>query len=62
MNTQMWTNPFTQQHLNVIQSKPFNMKVILPREANLMCNTVGVGAMALVDTIYEATLRELHVL
>jgi len=53
MNTTMWENVFTEKHLQVITSPGLNFDIIEPREAKLMCNTTGVGAMATVEIIIQ---------
>ena len=52
MNTVMWENPFTKEHINKL-SNIYNLKVAWPVEKELACGDHGIGAMAHLDTIYE---------
>ncbi|CAD7957474.1 unnamed protein product [Amoebophrya sp. A120] len=55
MNTVMWQNALTQQHLSAIRRVYPLARVIEPRgSALLACGDVGVGAMAEVQRIREA--------
>jgi phosphopantothenoylcysteine decarboxylase len=55
MNTQMWTHPITQTQLSLLQSYWTAPYVLLnPVSKLLACNTVGVGALADVQTITDA--------
>lgn len=55
MNTKMWDNPITQEHLDRVQKRGF--VVINPISKKLACGEVGIGAMAepitIVDSIQE---------
>lgn len=53
MNTVMWHNPPTAQQLTLLKSWGWN--VVDPQEKTLACGDVGVGAMALIETIVEKT-------
>lgn len=54
MNTLMWNNPFTEQHLKTLRSLLGDrLHVIEPISKKLMCNDVGKGAMATPQTIAE---------
>lgn len=58
MNTDMWKNPLTQEHLKTIMFRyDYMYKVINPVESTLACGSVGVGAMApltnIVNTVKE---------
>jgi len=54
MNTRMFENPATQENLQKLQSRGW--EVIQPREAMLACGYVGKGALAEVDVIIETAL------
>lgn len=56
MNDQMWANPFTQKHLDLLIADPFNVDVIMPINGKLMCNSIGVGAMEKVPNIIARVL------
>lgn len=63
MNTLMWNSPFTEQHLETLQSL-FNggtskLHLIEPISKKLMCNDVGKGAMATPNTIAQTTVNVL---
>jgi len=53
MNTLMWSHPITSEHIGKI--KGWGYEIIDPVSKTLMCGDVGVGAMAEVTTIIEAT-------
>ncbi|KAI9293996.1 CNPV141 HAL3-like domain protein [Neoconidiobolus thromboides FSU 785] len=59
MNTLMWNNPFTQEHLIVLKQK-LNVQIIEPTSKLLACGDLGVGAMASVDTIVEMVQLNLN--
>lgn len=58
MNTQMWENPFTERHLTLLSSPPFNIAVVDSIEKLLMCNVYGKGAMAEISTIIDAVKQK----
>lgn len=49
MNTQMYLNPFTQKHLDVL--KEMRVIVVPPQTKELYCGDVGIGAMAEISDI-----------
>src|SRR3990167_2639296 len=49
MNTMMWDNPPTAEHISAMKKR--GAKIIEPVEKKLACNDVGMGAMAQVDEI-----------
>jgi phosphopantothenoylcysteine decarboxylase len=51
MNTYMWENPFTSQHVTSLEKLGFT--VIAPVEKKLACGDVGNGGMASVETITD---------
>jgi phosphopantothenoylcysteine decarboxylase len=53
MNTNMWLNPITQKHIDVLESLGVN--IIWPTVKQLACNDYGIGAMADIDTIRNIT-------
>ncbi|PIA62784.1 hypothetical protein AQUCO_00200656v1 [Aquilegia coerulea] len=57
MNTFMWNNPFTAQHLNSINS--LGISLIPPTTKRLACGDYGNGAMAEPSLIYSTVM--LHV-
>jgi len=54
MNTFMWTNPFTDRHLDVVRDV-YRAEVVIPKEEYaLACGDVGPGAMASVATVVDS--------
>ena len=45
MNTYMWYNPFTNEHIGVLEQR-FEVHFISPVSKTLACGDVGIGAMA----------------
>lgn len=60
MNTYMWENPLTSEHLRKIREVFPNLSVVYPVEKALVCGDVGVGAMAGIDQIVTAVRRVLR--
>jgi len=58
MNTRMWENPITQENLQKVK-KIYQLIIIWPKVGNLACGTMGTGAMADINTIVEAMLKNL---
>jgi len=56
-NTNMINNPITKENLQKL--KRSNFKIIKSQVKELACRDIGNGAMADVEDIYHATLREL---
>ncbi|NTW14374.1 MAG: phosphopantothenoylcysteine decarboxylase [Candidatus Moranbacteria bacterium] len=56
MNTQMWENPLTGKHIDVI-AETYDMTLVHPVEKLLACGKYGMGAIADLSTIRE-TVRE----
>jgi phosphopantothenoylcysteine decarboxylase/phosphopantothenate--cysteine ligase len=54
MNDDMFSNPVLQE--NITKLKKRGVKFIAPKEGKLACGTVGVGALADVDTIVKAVV------
>lgn len=52
MNTRMWENPLTQQHLNALTTPPRRF-IVPPVSKQLACGTTGVGAMADIADIVQ---------
>lgn len=50
MNTHMWNNPFTMEHLAKIQNV-YDLSIISPVVKTLACGDTGIGAMANIDDI-----------
>jgi phosphopantothenoylcysteine synthetase/decarboxylase len=53
MNTEMWTNLATSEHLQQLRRVYQSMKMVEPIEALLACGDKGIGAMARIETIVE---------
>ena len=58
MNTYMWENPFTNEHLAKVQ-QVYSAKVIDTVSKQLICGDTGKGAMAHVETIVSSVLDAL---
>ncbi|XP_012251486.1 phosphopantothenoylcysteine decarboxylase [Athalia rosae] len=58
MNTKMWEHPVTGPQISMLKS--WGYKEIPCVSKTLACGDVGLGAMAEVDTIVQATLRALN--
>ncbi|KAK0083694.1 hypothetical protein PV325_008388 [Microctonus aethiopoides] len=58
MNTKMWEHPITSTQVALLKS--WGYKEISCITKTLMCGDTGIGAMAEVDTIVQATLRSLN--
>jgi len=56
-NTNMINNPITKESLNKLTQ--CNFKIVQPQVKELACRDVGNGAMADIEDIYHATLKEL---
>lgn len=52
MNTVMWEKPITQQHVRTLEAQ--GAAFIAPAAGTLACGEVGVGKLALVETIVTA--------
>ncbi|KAK4382629.1 Phosphopantothenoylcysteine decarboxylase [Sesamum angolense] len=55
MNTFMWTNPFTERHLMVIDD--LGISLIPPVTKRLACGDYGNGAMAEPSLIYSTVVE-----
>ncbi len=53
MNTHMWNHPVTDENLRKLMG--WGYEIIEPQERMLACGTYGVGALADIDEIVEAT-------
>lgn len=58
MNTLMWENPFTKEHLGKLESA-LKVVIIPPVVKTLACGDIGVGAMAHVDDIVKTVQHQL---
>ncbi|PIF04043.1 MAG: bifunctional phosphopantothenoylcysteine decarboxylase/phosphopantothenate--cysteine ligase CoaBC [Arcobacter sp.] len=56
-NTNMINNPITKESLQTLQN--CNFKIIQSQVKELACRDIGDGAMANIEDIYHATLKEL---
>ena len=56
MNTRMWDNPLTQEHVGVLLKRRYHHHVP-PVEKMLACGTKGMGAMADIAAIADAVRR-----
>lgn len=54
MNTEMWIDPITQEHLAAMGRRYHNLTVVEPECGLLACGDTGVGAMARIESIVEA--------
>jgi len=55
MNTQMWENPVTEEHLERLRSRyGKTLTVVQPQAKTLFCGDVGLGAMAQAENIVRA--------
>jgi phosphopantothenoylcysteine decarboxylase len=59
MNTYMWENPFTSEHLTKVQ-QVYAAEVIDTVSKQLICGDTGKGAMAHVETIVSRVLAALE--
>jgi len=59
MNTNMYENPVIRENIEKLKRRGF--KIIEPKEAVLACGDAGKGALADVDKIVSAALRELKI-
>lgn len=57
MNTNMFTNPITQD--NISCCKKYGMYVIAPAEGYLACGDTGAGKMPEAETLFEYILKEI---
>ncbi|KAF4666601.1 hypothetical protein FOZ61_009541 [Perkinsus olseni] len=57
MNTMMWDNPFTREHLKVCVST-MGFRLIMPISKTLVCGDTGLGAMAEPRDIAAAVLTD----
>nr|WP_319487290.1 bifunctional phosphopantothenoylcysteine decarboxylase/phosphopantothenate--cysteine ligase CoaBC [uncultured Caproiciproducens sp.] len=57
MNTNMWDNPIVQE--NIAKLKKFGYQFIEPKESLLACGTVGKGALAELEDIFDAVAAAL---
>lgn len=58
MNTNMWEHPVTKEHLSKFWN--WGYKVVQPQSKMLACKTQGMGAMAEIKDIVEATKDSLR--
>lgn len=56
MNTAMWIHPATQCHLEIL-NRWYNLRIINPIKKQLACGESGVGAMANIKDIVDATMQ-----
>ncbi|KAL7289644.1 hypothetical protein TKK_0016374 [Trichogramma kaykai] len=57
MNTRMWEHPVTAPQVSLLKS--WGYKEVPCISKTLMCGDTGIGGMAEIDTIVQATLRQL---
>lgn len=53
MNTNMWTNPLTQENLKKIK-KIYKLSIAAPVAKKLACGDTGIGALAPIEDIIKA--------
>lgn len=58
MNTMMWNNPPTPEHIAIMKSR--GAVIIEPIEKKLACNDVGMGAMENVEIIVNEMMKILQ--
>lgn len=58
MNTNMWHNPFTAKHIDVLQNF-LRFDVVEPISKQLACGDTGIGAMEEPAIIVDRTLAVL---
>lgn len=59
MNTKMWYNPPTNDHVCILQNT-YDWEIIPPVEKELACGETGTGAMAPVDSIIRSVSQHLY--
>ena len=59
MNTDMWFNPVTDEHIRKLRKRYPHFTSILPQQKTLACGDFGYGAMADVDVIVNEITREM---
>ena len=55
MNTRMWKKPAVKRNLKTVQ-EDYRARIVGPVAGHLACGTIGIGAMADIDTIVDALL------
>ena len=56
MNTAMWTNPITLEHVEKLNVRSKTLEILYPIEKVLACGDRGQGAMTKVHTIVERVM------
>eukprot|EP00826_Nyctotherus_ovalis_P059922 TRINITY_DN8375_c0_g1_i2.p1 TRINITY_DN8375_c0_g1~~TRINITY_DN8375_c0_g1_i2.p1 ORF type:complete len:217 (+),score=35.19 TRINITY_DN8375_c0_g1_i2:98-748(+) len=56
MNTNMYLNPFTEQHIQQLVKAP-NVHIIPPVSKKLACGDIGVGGIADTEVIYKTVIN-----
>lgn len=56
MNTAMWTNPITLEHVDKLSQRSKHLEILSPIEKVLACGDRGQGAMTSVQTIVERVM------
>jgi phosphopantothenoylcysteine decarboxylase len=54
MNTEMWIDPITQEHIVALRKRFHRLMVVEPEYALLACGDTGIGAMARIENIVAA--------
>lgn len=57
MNTEMWIDPITQYHLDLICKRFYRTWIVSPIEKKLACGDIGIGAMANIEDIVNTINR-----
>lgn len=57
MNTKMWEHPLTTEHLKKLEAF-YKLSVVWPVAKKLACGDYGYGAMAELDTIVQAVMKD----
>jgi len=61
MNTEMWIDPITEEHITALRKRYHKLVVIEPESGLLACGDTGIGAMAPIGSIVEAVGNNLPV-
>jgi phosphopantothenoylcysteine synthetase/decarboxylase len=57
MNTEMWIDPITEEHITALQKRFHKLIVVYPESGLLACGDTCLGAMARIESVVEAVAR-----
>jgi phosphopantothenoylcysteine decarboxylase len=57
MNTEMWIDPITEDHLAALRKRFHKLTVVQPEFGLLACGDAGIGAMARIENVAKAVER-----